>query len=201
MAGIKAIIWDFAGVVLYTIKGSFNSLLAERLEVPVCEIDKVMQSHTNVLWDIDEIDDITFYSYLLDKLKQPREKMPIIQRFVVKDFYVDQRILERIKALRKEYTSVLLTNFPRHIHDFIKTDWIIDGAFDHIIASCDVKLIKPDPAIYELALERAGCLPQESVFLDDREPNVRAAEELGIHGILFRNPDQGLRELEKVLAR
>ncbi len=200
MSQIKAILWDFAGVVLFTVKGSFNSLLAERLNVPLSNVEQVMNSEMNDLWDIGEIDDVTFYTYMLDTLRQPMEKISIIQRFVVKDFYVDQDVLSRIRDLSKDYTNVLLTNFPQHFHEFIKTDWIIDGAFDHVIASCDVKLIKPDPAIYLLALERAGCSPHESVFLDDREVNVRAAKSLGIQGIIFRDKDQAMLELEDLLA-
>jgi glucose-1-phosphatase len=200
MSRIKAILWDFAGVVLFTVKGSFNSLLAERLDVPLHAIEKVMNSSMNDRWDVGEIDDITFYMYVLETLQQPIEKMAIIQRFVVKDFYIDQDILTTIKLLRKDYTNILLTNFPQHFHEFIKTDWIIDGAFDHVIASCDVKLIKPDPAIYQLALERAGCSPHESVFLDDREINVRAAEALGFHGIIFTDKDQAMQELEDLLC-
>ena len=200
MSQIKAILWDFAGVLLFTAKGDFNSMLAERLGVPLSAVEQVMKSGMNDRWDIDDIDDITFYTYMLDTMEQPREKLAVIQRFVVKDFYVDQEMLAKIKAFRKNYTNVLLTNFPKHFHDFIKTDWIIDGAFDHIIASCDVKLIKPDPGIYQLTLERIGCQPHECVFLDDREVNVRAAEALGIHGILFNDKDQAMLELEKILS-
>jgi len=200
MSRIKTILWDFAGVLLFAIKGDFNSQLAERLNVPIGAVDQVMNSRMNDLWDIDEIDDITFYTYMLDTMQQPREKLSIIQNFVVKDFYIDQDMLPKIKAFRKSYTNILLTNFPKHIHDFIKTDWIIDGAFDHIITSCDVKLIKPDPAIYQLALKRAGCSPDESVFLDDREVNVHAAEALGIHGILVKDKDQAIMDLEKLLS-
>jgi putative hydrolase of the HAD superfamily len=199
MSAIRAVIWDFAGVVLHTVKGTFNSLLAERLDVPISQIEKVMASPENDLWDINEIDDETYYTFILDELKQPHEKIAIIQRFVVKDFYIDQRMLEYIKALRKEYISVLLTNFPAHIHKFIKTDWIINGAFDHFIASCDVKLIKPDPAMYQLTLDRIGCTAQECVFIDDREINVRAAKALGMYGILFKDQEQTIQDLQNLL--
>jgi len=200
MSAIKALIWDFAGVILHTVKGSFNSRLAERLGAPLADVEAVLDSPINVRWDIDEIDDITFYTHLLNALQLPLEKIPVLQHFVVKDFYVDDVVLTNIKTLRSNYTNVLLTNFPKHFHDFIKTDWIIDGAFDHIIASCDVKLVKPDPAIYQLALERAGYEPQESVFIDDRPVNVQAAQELGMHGIVFENKTQAFDQLEKILA-
>jgi len=197
---IKTIMWDFAGVVLHTVHGTFNSLLAERLGAPISAVERVFNSPMNDRWDIDEIDDNTFYHYLLDELHLPHEKISIIQRFVVKDFYVDDDILAYIKSLREKYTSLLLTNFPAHIHDFMKTDWVVDGAFDHIIASCDVKHIKPNREIYRIAMQSANSSAEECVFIDDREINVRAAESLGIHGIHFKKKTQMIQELEHILS-
>lgn len=199
MNSIKAVIWDLAGVVLHTVKGTFNSLLAERLDVPLNDIERLISSKENDLWDLNEIDDDAFYTFLLEELNMPMEKKSILRKFVLKDFYIDQEILAYIKKIRKSFTTVLLTNFPAHVHDFLKTDWIVDGAFDHIIASCDVKLLKPDPAIYTLTLARIGCLADESVFIDDREVNVKAAEKLGINGIVYQSQSQTINDLESIL--
>jgi len=201
MNSIKAVIWDLAGVVLLTVKGTFNSLLAERLGAPLNEIERLISLEENDLWDLDEIDDDAFYAFLLKGLKMPMEKKSILRKFVLEDFYIDQEMLEYIKKIRKSFTTALLTNFPAHVHDFMKTDWIVDGAFDHMIASCDVKLLKPDPAIYTLALARIGCLAEESVFIDDREINVKAAEKLGINGIVYQSRSQTINDLEAILQK
>ena len=201
MISIKAVIWDLAGVVLHIVKGTFNSLLAERLDAPPNEIERLISSKENDLWDIDEVDDDTFYTFLLEELNMPMEKKSILRKFVLEDFYIDQEILAYIKKIRKSFTTALLTNFPAHVHDFMKTDWIVDGAFDHMIASCDVKLIKPDPAIYTLTLARIGCLAEETVFIDDREINVKAAEKLGINGIVYQSRSQTINDLEAILQK
>jgi epoxide hydrolase-like predicted phosphatase len=196
---IKAVFWDLAGVVLFPIRGTFNTLLAERLEAPLEMIDRIMGSPQDILWDLGEMEDDDFYTHLLNELKMPLEKKAVIARFVLKDFFIDQDMLDYIKRLRDSYSTILITNFPNHLRTFLKTDWQIDGAFDHVIISSEVKLIKPDPRIYQLALERAGCFPEESVFIDDREVNVRAAEKLGIRGILFQDKDQAISDLEQIL--
>jgi len=59
------------------------------------------------------------------------------------------------------------------------------GRFRDIVVSGDEKLVKPDPAIYRLALARFGLAPEEAVFIDDNAANIDAANALGIHGILF----------------
>lgn len=201
MSSIKAVIWDLAGVVLHTVKGTFNSLLAERLGAPLKDIEHIMSLEENDLWDIDAIDDDTFYTFILKELNMPIEKISILKKFVLEDFYIDQEILSYIKKIRESFTTALLTNFPAHVHDFMKTDWIVDGAFDHMIASCDVKLLKPDPAIYTLTLAHIGCLAEESVFIDDREINVKAAEKLGINGIVYQNRPQTINDLEAILQK
>jgi len=201
MSSIKAVIWDLAGVVLHIVKGTFNSLLAERLDAPLEDIERLISLPENDLWDIDEIDDDAFYTFFLRELNMPMEKKSILRKFVLEDFYIDQEILAYIKKIRKSFTTALLTNFPAHVHDFMKTDWIVDGAFDHMIASCDVKLIKPDPAIYTLTLARIGCLAEETVFIDDREINVKAAEKLGINGIVYQSRSQTINDLESILQK
>jgi len=53
--------------------------------------------------------------------------------------------------------------------------------------SAEVRLIKPEPAIYEHCLRGLGVAPSESLFIDDREVNLAAARAMGIHGIQFKS--------------
>ena len=196
---IKAVIFDLAGVILHTIHGTFNSLLAERLGVRIEDVERVMNSPVNDLWDMGEVSDDEFYTYLLSELNLPVEKKEVMAKFVIDDFYVDQEMLIYIRELKKSCTTALLTNFPAHLHDFMRTAWHMDGAFDHIIASADVKLIKPDPRIYQLTLDRIGCHAHEAVFIDDRENNVEAAATMGIRGIYFISKAKAIADLSRVL--
>ena len=62
--------------------------------------------------------------------------------------------------------------------------------FRDIVVSGDEKLVKPDPAIYRLALDRFGLAPGEAAFVDDSEANVAGAAALGIHAIRFTDAAQ-----------
>ena len=197
---IKVLVWDLAGVLLHTVKGTFESLLAERLDTSEQAIYDAIRSETNNRWDLGEIEDQEFYTWLLQTLDQPLSKVPIMEKFVRDDFYVHPQMLAAIRDYHTRYTTVLLTNFPSHLHEFLRTVWNIDGTFDHVIASCDVKLLKPDPRMYRYALEQAGCQAQEAVFIDDREGNVQGAQSIGMHSIVFRDPQQAIRELNALLA-
>ena len=67
--------------------------------------------------------------------------------------------------------------------------------FDGIVVSGEEGVIKPDPRIFRILLERYGIAPEEAVFIDDSPTNAAAATALGIHGIHFRSPEALRSEL------
>ncbi|MGL4314834.1 MAG: HAD family hydrolase [Sphingomonas sp.] len=75
--------------------------------------------------------------------------------------------------------------------------WLFDR-FQGFVVSGTERLIKPDPAIYRLALERFRLTAAEVFFVDDRQANVDAATALGIHARLFTGADDLRRDLCEV---
>ena len=72
-------------------------------------------------------------------------------------------------------------------------DW-----FEEIIISGEVRLIKPDPRVYGLLLEKIGRPARDCFFIDDSVTNVAAARELGFRTILFQSPEQLRAELSRM---
>ena len=81
----------------------------------------------------------------------------------------------------------LLSNIHPAMISYLREnfDWL--ELFDFRTFSAEVRLIKPDPAIYEHTLRGLGVAAGEALFVDDREINVRAARELGIQALQFRS--------------
>ena len=67
--------------------------------------------------------------------------------------------------------------------------------FDGLLVSGEERVTKPDPAIFQLLLDRFGLDPEETVFVDDSPANVAAARRLGIDAVRFTGHDQLRREL------
>ncbi len=65
--------------------------------------------------------------------------------------------------------------------------WLDD--FHHLTWSCELDMIKPEPAIYRHTIEKLEVKPEEALFLDDKIENVEGARQAGLHAILFRNPE------------
>jgi putative hydrolase of the HAD superfamily len=78
----------------------------------------------------------------------------------------------------------------------------IDEIFEVIVDSAFVGMRKPDPAIYELTVERLGdgLRAEECAFLDDSDVNVQAAEALGMRAVHYHEAAQARAELEAALA-
>ena len=97
------------------------------------------------------------------------------------------------------YRTAILSNMPPNKLSFMRGtgrfDWIDE--FPVALFSCEVDLVKPDPRIYRLCLERLGVEPAASVFLDDLPANVAAARALGINALLFLSPEEAAPELHE----
>jgi epoxide hydrolase-like predicted phosphatase len=71
--------------------------------------------------------------------------------------------------------------------------------FDTAVFSCAEGTVKPEGRIYEIALERLQVLPQQAIFIDDREDFVAGATEMSINTILFVSVGQVQKELENLI--
>lgn len=71
--------------------------------------------------------------------------------------------------------------------------------FSPVILSHELGYAKPEEKIYLIALERLKVKPNECVFIDDKEINLKPARKLGIKTILFKSPAQMKKELNKLL--
>jgi putative hydrolase of the HAD superfamily len=98
---------------------------------------------------------------------------------------------------RAGLTTALLSNMELDmaIHARKHFPWL--DYFDHQMFSCDVGLIKPDPAIFRECVRRVGVRPWEALFVDDRQDNVEAAEATGIMAIRFESVRQLRTELQE----
>ena len=89
-----------------------------------------------------------------------------------------------------------ITNFSHEFWPPFRKEWpALFDRFRDVVVSGDEKLLKPDAAIYHLALARFGLEPHEAVFIDDNAANVAGAQALGIRSIHFADAASTRREL------
>lgn len=91
-----------------------------------------------------------------------------------------------------------ITNFGSEFWLQFRSRYTLFDHFRDIVVSGDEKLLKPDPAIYRLALARFGLAPGEGLFIDDNLPNIVAARENGFQGHHFVDAPTLQAELVKL---
>ncbi|HWD51281.1 MAG TPA: HAD family phosphatase [Acidimicrobiales bacterium] len=92
----------------------------------------------------------------------------------------------------------LLSNAPHPQADAMdRSSWA--SLFDHRLYSCRLGIAKPELAIFERALDIIGAAPDETLFIDDRASNTRAAAELGLRTHTFSSPAALARALDEYL--
>lgn len=98
------------------------------------------------------------------------------------EYYAETRKIQ--ETLQKNgILNCLLSNALPILYDSHQTENIIES--NHIFASYDLGLLKPDRRIYQTVLRKLDAAPQETIFVDDKPANVLAAQDIGIHGIVF----------------
>lgn len=90
-----------------------------------------------------------------------------------------------------------LSNWSAEKYALVKDKYPFFSWFDGVVISGEVRLIKPDPRIFQLLLERIGRPAGECLFIDDSAKNISIAGELGFETIHFRSADQLNEDFKK----
>lgn len=94
-------------------------------------------------------------------------------------------------------TTALLSNMQHDMAAYARKNFAWLKHFDHQILSCELRLIKADPAIFHKSIERIGAKPEEILFVDDRQVNIEGARSTGIAAIRFESTNQLREELQE----
>lgn len=103
-----------------------------------------------------------------------------------------------VNELKGRYKLALLTNAKIGLWDkWEKGD--LRKYFDLIVNSSEVHVIKPDERIFKILLERLKLKPEECLFIDDDEINIQAAKKLGFQTVHFKEPEESVKLIRKIL--
>jgi epoxide hydrolase-like predicted phosphatase len=199
---IKAIIWDLGGVLVRTEDWGPRDRLATRLGISRRELnDLVFGSSGDYRAQLGQITAAQQWEKAAQKLSIPPSEIDsTIEEFFDGDI-LDSDLINYIRTLKPTYITALLSNAMSDLRHAITTQWHIEDAFHHLIISAEIGLMKPDAAIYQLALQQLSTSPKETVFIDDMLKNVEGARAVGIQAIHFQTPRQVKVELDALLSR
>ena len=191
--GIKNIIFDLGGVIL-DIDPEATYRAFGKLGYKRPGNSMVDKNFLNFLFDFEKglISEEDFPEEMLKFTDQHPSKDQLYEAWNLMITGYKQEKIEFLKKIKSEYRTFLLSNtniiHARYYNNLLKTRHGIKGLselFEEVYYSHDLKLRKPDQEIFRLVLKKEDLNPAETLFVDDMEENVVAAEALGIIGYVY----------------
>jgi len=194
---IRAVIWDWGGVLMRTMDIRPRMAWERRLRLPPGTLANTFfgsQSWERAQRGESSLDDV--WAEVADRLGISPTDLPALRRDFWAGDHLDEELVGLIRELRRAgIRMALLSNHPTRLYRLLAGRGLMT-LFDTVVVSGEEGLTKPDPAIYRLTLDRLGVAPEEAVFVDDWRPNVEGARQLGMTGLYF----QGALHLRRALA-
>jgi epoxide hydrolase-like predicted phosphatase len=190
---VKAVIFDCFGVIITdALHAVLNELDEDKPEARAEIMNLVHAANVGMMSVDDMTDQITTYLKIT-----PAEWRSRLSEGEVRD----EKVLAWIRSLRNEYKTALLSNVGRGgiLQRFSEQE--LNALFDEVVVSGDVGVMKPDSQIYEMTAGRLGVIPEECVFIDDREGHLDGARRVGMQTILFENYAQAKADFARIAAK
>ena len=186
---IKNIIFDLGGVILDIDENIVYKEL-EKMGISTSEL-----AHSKEFMDIMSKFDTGIYTAptfrkrtkaILGQEKMTDQRFDAIWNSMLLD--IPRERIEAIEKVKKHYKIFLMSNSNVIHYDLYVRDLQLrfgynefDELFNKSFFSFAEHLEKPDPRFFELILDHEGLLPEETLFIDDTEKNIKVAQSLGIH--------------------
>ena len=196
---IKVVFFDLGGVIVRTEFQAPRQRLAERLGMEYDDLVRIVfDSDSGIKATMGEISSEQHWDSVMRRLKRPASELPAIRAEFFAGDILDRTLLDYLRSLRGKYKTGLISNAWGDLRDFIVREKF-DDAFDKLIISAEVGAAKPEPKIFQIALEQFGVRPNEAVFVDDFLINIEGCEKVGMKGIHFKDPESTLQQLKELL--
>jgi FMN phosphatase YigB (HAD superfamily) len=193
---IRAIFFDLGGVLVRTEFQGPRQHLAERLNMEYEVLVRlVFESETSRMASLGRLSVEEHWAGIAKRLGQPAADGKRLHTEFFAGDLLDRTLISFIRSLRPEYRTGLISNAWLDLREYLASEKC-DDAFDTLTISAEVGLLKPEPAIYRLALETAQVPAEEALFVDDSAANIEGCEAVGMKGLLFRDAAQVMREIE-----
>lgn len=195
----SAIIFDYGMVLCQPQPLADRQAMAAVLDMNQADFDATYWQF-RLAFDEASLDTKAYWSRVAKRVVSSKE----IEELTVIDgrswTHPDMFMIDWARRLRAAgMRTAILSNMPLPVREHLdQVDWLPE--FDVRTFSCDIRLAKPGPEIYRRCLRDLAVAPSDALFLDDRPENVRGAEAVGIHTILYTSPADLAQHLDRRFA-
>jgi epoxide hydrolase-like predicted phosphatase len=194
--GLKALIFDFGGVLVRTSDRSLRARWEGRLALADGQAEYIVFGGETG-WDVQlgTISDAAHWRRLGARLGLDDVTLARFRDDFFAGDELDLDLVAYLGRLRARYHVGLLSNAGDNAHLAFAEKWAILDCFDSVTISAEEGLMKPDARIFRLALARAGVEPAEALLVDDARANVEGARQIGMQALHFTDSAAARRQL------
>ncbi len=197
---VRAVIFDFGGVIVRTEDQTPRRRAAERLGVSLEELyHAVFDSPTAALATIGLASAEAVWASVAERFRLDPQALAQLRA----DFWAgdrcDDALVTFIRNLRPGVKTGILSNAWPDGRAIIAERFGLRDAVDDIVISAEVGIAKPDARIFALAVDRLGVAPHEALFVDDFLRNIEGARAAGLQALHFRDARQAVADVRAML--
>jgi putative hydrolase of the HAD superfamily len=200
-AAMRNVIFDLGGVVL---DWNPDHIVARVQPVPElrASLKAALFGHADWrLFDRGALTEPELIERLQLRIGASRQEVEVILDAVRHSLVVKPETLQLIRALQARGTPLYcLSNMPGSIYAHLRQRHDFWDAFNGIVISGEVQMMKPEPEVFRHLLATFNLRPEESVFIDDLLANIESARQVGLHTVWFKDAAQCRRELDQILG-
>ncbi len=195
---IKNIIFDFGGVILdIDPELTFNEFVNLGFKNPETLLKPEFMEDIAAKFERGILTPEVFRSKLREFLAIDATDQQIDDAWNALLFDIPGERIEVIKQVKKNYTTLLLSNSNEIHYELFVRDLQLrfgyrefDDLFHKAYFSFDLHLSKPNPEVFEFVINQHELNPSETLFIDDREDNIEAAQKIGFRTYLLQKPER-----------
>ena len=197
---IRAIILDVGGVILHEKDHTKRFEWEARLGLPQGELTRVvLGSEPAARAASGQVSEREVWQAVGIRLGLADAQVLELQRDFWASEQPDPELVQFLQGLRPRYKIGILSNAWSDARAFHNARFKFDTWVDAAVYSAEVKLLKPDPRVYQLALAQLKLPAAACVFVDDKLANVQAAQALGMLGVWYQDTRQTIEDIQACL--
>lgn len=198
---IKNIIFDLGNVLISFVPSEYLRKKNYPENIRKTIINDIFKSDEWKMLDNGDISLAKAIDALTLKSTLKREEIELIFNLRTEIMFPLDDNVRLLPGLKKRgFSLYYLSNFPLDIFEEIKNGYFFFRYFDGGVISSEVKFSKPDVRIFSFILDKYSLVPEECIYIDDLEENVRSAESLKIKGLTTFGSDNISELIEKELG-
>ena len=197
----KALIFDMGEVLVKTFDRNPRTKLASQFNLTFEELEKLVYlSDSATMAMSGKISEVDHFNFVLQALGNPNLSIDEFQKAFWGGDNIDPELIAFINSLKNQYKLGLLSNAMDTTRQRLTKSYNLMDYFHVSIFSYEVKMVKPNPEIFRLILDKLKVAPSEAIFIDDMHENIEAANALGIKTIHAKSTINTVESIQILLG-